>query len=180
MEKIKFPKNSYKQIESLLKSKEDYVTACRLVSILPLAKGESSRKAQELLLQSHNQILVWSKRFIEHGIEGLKNRPKTGRKSKISNEQLEWLRKVVLNESPTKYNYNTETWTAPLLVPVLEKECNLKYSDDMVYILLKKKLKLRHIKGQGFYPEVNAEKRKVFVDVLKKTSRAAKGRCLSI
>lgn len=174
MQKLQFPKNASEQIESLLKSKEDYKIATRLVSILPLAKGESSRSAQDLLLLSHNQILIWSKRFIKHGVDGLKDRPKTGRKPKISEKQLNWLKNVVLNESPTKYNYNTETWTAPLLVQVIEKECNLKYSDDMVYIFLKKKLGLTHKKGKGFYPEANPEKRNEFVEALKKTSRVTK------
>jgi transposase len=152
----------------LLKSKEDYKIATRLVSILPLAKGESSRKAQELLLLSHNQILIWAKRFNEKGLEGLKDKPKTGRKPKITVAQLVWLKKVVVEESPTKYDYNTETWTAPLLVDILKKHCNLTYSDDMVYVILKKKLGLTYKKGKGFYPEANLQKRKQFVEDLKK------------
>ena len=116
MQKIVFPENSVALIEESLKSKEDYKIAARLVCILSLARGDSSRKAQEILLLSHNQILIWAKRFIEKGIEGLKDKPKTGRKSKISPEQLSWLKNLVVNESPTKYGYNTETWTAPLIV----------------------------------------------------------------
>lgn len=173
MQKIKFPEHTAEQIEALLKSKEDYKIASRLVSILPLAKGESSRKAQDLLLLSHNQILIWSKRFLKLGVEGLKDKPKTGRKSQISEEQLNWLRNLVLNESPQTYGYNTETWTAPLIVQVIEKQCHIKYSDDMVYILLKKKLGLSHKKGKGFYPEANKEKRQAFVDNLKKTPRVS-------
>ena len=125
---------SVSEIENLLKSKEDYKTAARLVSILPIAKGESSRKAQELLLLSHNQICIWVKRFNELGVEGLKDKPKTGRKPKISSEQLVWLKDLVLNESPTKHGFNTETWTAPLIVIIIEKKCNIIYSDDIIYV----------------------------------------------
>ncbi|NDK10399.1 hypothetical protein GW846_06520 [Candidatus Gracilibacteria bacterium] len=132
------------------------------------------------MLLSHNQILIWAKRFIEKGIEGLKDKPKTGRKSKISPEQLSWLKNLVVNESPTKYGYNTETWTAPLIVQVLNKECHLKYSDDMVYILLKKKLGLTHKKGKGFYPEASKEKRQEFIEALKKTPGIYKTRCVFI
>ena len=158
------------EIEALLKSKEDYKIALRLLCLLPLSKGESSRKAQELLLLSHNQILIWAKRFNENGLDGLKDRPKTGRKPQISEEQLNWLKQVVTQESPTKYEYNTETWTAPLLVDLIQKECNISYSDDMIYVILKKKLNLTHKKGKGFYPEANPEKREKFVEDLKKTS----------
>lgn len=139
---------SASEIEALLKSKEDYRIASRLVSILPLAKGESSRKAEELLLLSHNQILIWAKRFNGLDLEGLKDKLKTGRKSKISEEQLERLKEIVLNESPLKYGFNTETWTAPLLVALLQKEFNLSYSDDMVFF--KKKLGLTIKKEKDF------------------------------
>lgn len=111
-----------------------------MFSILPIAKGESSRKAQELLLLSHNQICIWVKRFNEFGLEGLYDRPKTGRKPKITNDQLDWSKNLVLNESPTNYDFNTETWTAPLLVKVVEKHCNIIYSDDMIDVILKKEI----------------------------------------
>lgn len=170
MQKIQITSMTTSEIEALLKSKEDYKIALRLLCLLPLSKGESSRKAQELLLLSHNQILIWAKRFNENGLDGLKDRPKTGRKPQISEEQLNWLKQVVTQESPTKYEYNTETWTAPLLVDLIQKECNISYSDDMIYVILKKKLNLTHKKGKGFYPEANPEKREKFVEDLKKTS----------
>lgn len=61
MQKLEITAMSVSEIEDLLKSKEDYKIALRLVSILPIAKGESSRKAEELLLLSHNQICIWAK-----------------------------------------------------------------------------------------------------------------------
>ena len=43
MQKLEITSMSVSEIENLLKSKEDYKTAARLVSILPIAEGESSR-----------------------------------------------------------------------------------------------------------------------------------------
>jgi transposase len=51
-----------------------------------------------------------------------------------------------------------------LLVKVVEKHCNILYSDDMIYIILKKKLGLTHKKGKGFYAEANKEVSKKFVE----------------
>lgn len=169
MQKLQITSMSVSGIESLLKSKEDFKVALRLVSILPIAKGESSRKAQELLLLSHNQICLWVKRFNEFGVAGLYDKPRTGRKPKISSDQLEWLRNVIVNESPTKYDFNTETWTAPLILILVEKHCNIKYSDDMIYVILKKKLGLTYKKGKGFYSEAKPVEREKFIDDLKKT-----------
>ena len=102
MQKLEITSMSVSDIEALLKLKEDYKIALRLFSILPIAKGESSRKAEELLLLSHNQICIWVKRFNEFGLKGLYDRSKTGRKPKITNNQLDWLKNLVLTESPTK------------------------------------------------------------------------------
>jgi len=170
MKKLEIKSHTVEEIESILKSKEDYKTACRLVCILQIAKGESSRKAQELLLISHNQVCIWAKRFNELGIDGLKDKVKTGRKSGLSGDQLQSLKKLILNESPEQHGYNSATWTAPILSDWLYKECNIKYSDDNIYVLLKKKLNLRHKKGNGFYPEVDVVKRNEFSRSIKKTS----------
>ena len=160
---------SVPEIEALLKSKKDYKIAARLVAVLSVAKGESSRKAEQLLLLSHNQICIWVKRFNEMGLKGLEDKEKPGRKPAMSAEQMQWLRRLVLEESPARYGFNTETWTAPLIVKQIKDSCNIDYSDDAVYVILKKKLKLAHIKGRGFYPEADKEKREIFVEALKKT-----------
>lgn len=173
MKKLAITSQSAEEIRALIKSKESFQIGSRLVCILPLAEGKSSRQAQELLFLSHNQICIWAKRFNEQGIEGLKDKVKSGRKPRITPEQLVWLKNLVLNESPTQYGFNTETWTAPMLVKMLQTEFNLTYSDDAVYVLLKKKLNLTHKKGKGIYTEANAEKRAEFVeDFLKKSSQA--------
>jgi transposase len=171
MKKIEIKSHTKEEIEDLLKSKEDYKTACRLLCMLQLAKGESSRKAQELLLISHNQVCIWAKRFNEKGVEGLKDRVKTGRKPGLSNEQLALLKNLVVNQNPEDHGYNSGTWTAPLISDWLTKQCNVKYSDDNIYLLLKNKLNLKHKKGKGFYPEADDEQRQIFADTLKKTSR---------
>lgn len=150
MKKIQITAMTASDIEALLKSKEEFRIASRLISILSLAKGESSRKAQELLLLSHNQILIWAKRFNEQGLDGLKDKPKSGRKSKITSEQLSILRKIITKESPTKYGYESKTWTAKILVDMIENQFNITYSDDMVYVILKKKLGLTYKRGKGY------------------------------
>ena len=56
----------------------------------------------------------------------------------------------------------------PLLVKAVEKHCNIIYSDDMIYALLKK-LRLTHKKGKGFYAQAKSEVSEKFVESLKKT-----------
>ncbi|OQC47338.1 MAG: hypothetical protein BWX61_00492 [Bacteroidetes bacterium ADurb.Bin035] len=140
MKKILFTEVQIKELENFLKSKEEYIIGVRVSLILALARGQSSRKIGDIKILSHNQIIKWANRYLNEGLEGLKDRHRSGRKPKISEEQLRWLKNLVLNETPSQYGYNTDIWTAPILVEMIEKYCNIKYSDDMVYILLKKNL----------------------------------------
>ncbi len=171
MKKIEITAYTAKEIEAFLKSKDDYKIACRLLCILQIAKGGSSRKAEELLLISHNQVCIWAKRLNQYGIEGLKDKVKTGRKPSIKEGQLVLLKQIILEKTPDDFGYNSATWTAPLISDWIEKNCNVKYSDDNIYILLKRKLKLRHKKGKGFYTEADHGLRKEFAQTIKKTSR---------
>jgi transposase len=170
MKKLSITSLSVPEIETLLKNKPDPKTALRLAHVLAIAKGDSSRKAEGLSLLSHNQICVWAKRFNENGLEGLKDKPKTGRKPRISPAQLSWLKNLVLAESPAAHGFDSGTWTAPMLVKMLKSTHGLTYSDDAVYLLLKKKLGLRHTKGKGFYAEANGGDRAGFVEDFKKKS----------
>jgi transposase len=170
MQRLKVTYSSIEEIEKLLKNKEDYRVALKLVCILLVAKGSSSHKAKELNLYSHNQICQFVKRYNIFGIEGLKNKPKAGRKPLLTTEQLAELKRIVLKENPEQHGFNSATWTAPILVKLVENKCNVTYSDDNIYIILKNKLGLSHKKGKGFYPEANEELREKFSGSLKKTS----------
>ena len=156
-------------IKSEIKKQRDAKIKSRLLVVLAVAEGKSTREvAQEYCLLSHNQIGIWVKRFNQYGVEGLKDRFKKGRTAKMSQEQMSWLKKVVLEVAPTAYGYNTATWTAPLLREVIAKECGISYSVDNVYALLKK-LGLSHKKGKGYYAEADAQKRRAFAEDIKKS-----------
>ena len=170
MQKTQITKVTAAELEAALKSKEEYKIFNRLLCMLHIARGNSSREVEKLFYMSHNQICLWVKRLNEEGIRGLYSKVKPGRSSRINEEQCKKLRHTVLKETPNDYGFNTSTWTAPIIVKWLKSECNITYSDDAVYVLLKKKLNLTHIKGKGFYPESNPEKRKEFVEIIKKNS----------
>ncbi|WP_425275590.1 helix-turn-helix domain-containing protein [Sphingobacterium detergens] len=58
----------------------------------------------------------WAHRFKKEGIEDLKNRKACGKRSALSDEQLERIKELVLKEAPAKYGFQSEKWTGPLLV----------------------------------------------------------------
>lgn len=156
------------QIKALLKKEDKYKTGIRLYAVYQVSLGVSSRKLEEVYQTSFKQITNWVHRFESEGIEGLIDKPGRGRKSRLSDDQKKELRDIVLNESPTNYQYNSETWTGPLVMELINKKYGISYQKAQVYNILKG-LGLTYQRAKGFYPEADLEKQEEFKEELKKT-----------
>ncbi len=69
----------------------------------------------------------WLKRYREESIEGLKDRPKGGRHSKIS-RQTEYRIKTLLKES-------NQGWTTKQVEEMIIKESGIKYNHNYIYCI---------------------------------------------
>jgi len=161
---------SSEEIKSLFSKDERYTIGIRLYAVYQVSLGQASRKLESLYNTSFKQITNWVHRFEEAGIEGLKDKPKSGRLPKLSNENVTELSNILKHASPEDYGYNTATWNGPILREYIEKYYGVKYQKAQIYNLLKK-LGFTYQKGKAKYPEADQEKRKEFKEAIKKTSR---------
>jgi len=155
------------QIKALIKKEDKYKVGIRLYAVYQVSLGVSSRKLEEIYQTSFKQITNWVHRFESEGIDGLIDKPGRGRKSRLSDDQKKELLEIVLNESPTIYQYNTETWTGPLVMELIKKKYGISYQKAQVYNILKR-LGLSYQRAKGFYSEADLEKQKDFKEGLKK------------
>jgi transposase len=157
-------------IKALIRKDERYTIGLRLYAVYQVAKGQPSRKLEELYNTSFKQITNWVHRFEEEGINGLKDREGRGRKDKLTEPQKQEITLLLKNESPTKYGFNTATWTGPLLINWIKKEFEIEYKKAQIYNIIKA-LGFSYQKGKGIFPEADKEKQEDFKIALKKTSR---------
>jgi len=156
-------------IKSLIRKDERYGIGIRLYAVYQVAKGQSSRKLEDLYNTSFKQITNWVHRFEKEGIEGLKDKKGRGRKDKLTITQKQQLAIVLKEEHPIKYGFNTATWTGPLLINWIKKEYGIEYKKAQIYNIIKR-LGFSYQKGKGIFPEANKEKQENFKNTLKKTS----------
>lgn len=135
---LKIHRAEPREIKKLLSSNEAYTVGIRLYLVYLVALGHSSRKLSELHHISFKQITNWVHRFEKQGIEGLKDKSGRGRKSALSDQQLDRIKTLVLAENPKKYGFQAEKWTGPLLVQWINNEYGLEYQKAQVYNLLDK------------------------------------------
>ena len=168
MKRIQIPNYTIDDLETLLKSKPDYIVGVRLMALIQLKRGMSSWDLEKIYYKSHSRYCIWAKRFNKAGIEGLKNNPRSGRRPCLSDKQLHELKGILLNESPQNFGYNAGTWTGMMLIDFISKKYGVSYKKANIYILLKRKLGLSYQKGRGFYPEADQVLREEFKTEYKK------------
>ena len=136
------------EIKRLLSSNESFVVAIRLYLVYQVSLGYSSRKLAEIHDISFKQITTWVHRFEAEGLDGLTNRKGRGRKSLLSKEKMQRIKKVVLNELPSDHGYKAIKWTGPLLAKWIETKYGIKYQRAQIYKLLRS-LGIEFYKKQG-------------------------------
>jgi transposase len=83
-------------------------------------------------------IYNWHRLWREHGIEGLANKPKTGRPPKATEAYCQKLEEV-LEKEPSEFGYRFAIWTSDRLRAHLKKETGILMSESRFRALLKKR-----------------------------------------
>lgn len=73
-----------------------------------------------------SSVSRWNKELQEHGVKGLRRRKALGAPSKLSKEQQEALRVIILR-GVTAYGYKTDFLTLRRVADVIEKEFGVTY-----------------------------------------------------
>ncbi len=158
------------QIKMLFRKDERYTIGIRLYAIYQVSIGKPSRELEILYNTSFKQITNWVHRFEKEGIDGLIDKPKSGRKSQLNEEQSISISEVLKFKLPSDYGYNSATWTGPMLIDWIKKEYKIEFKKAQIYNVIKK-LGFTYQKSKGIYPEADEQKQEEFKDMLKKTTR---------
>ena len=85
----------------------------RAMGVRLLHEGKRPKEVAEFLSVSQPTVYDWHHRWQEGGIEGLANRPKSGRPVKATASYVAELEKVV-EQDPQELGYAFSIWTTPL------------------------------------------------------------------
>ena len=95
-----------RRVRSVKTSKRD---SLRAEIILLRAEGKSQKEVAKQLGVSHVCVSKWTRRFIEKGLEGLKDLPGRGRKSSIPPEKIEQVITRVTQPPPGRTRWTVRT-----------------------------------------------------------------------
>jgi transposase len=126
-----------------------------------LDRGEAARRAG----MDRQTLRDWVIRFNDHGIEGLRDRPKSGRPPWLDEGQMASLRALVLR-GPDPERDGVSTWRAKDLCRIVAERFGVAYSENGMLRLLHD-LGLSWQKARPIHPEADRKAQAAF----KKNSR---------
>ena len=143
---------SGRDLEFFYKKEKDPKVKERLLMIIHIKEGWVSREVAKIIRKSHVAVAYWVNRFNKEGIEGLKNRPKSGRPTKIAKDKIELLWNDIRRQ-PKEFGYKQQFWSTKLLKIHIREKYGKSYSDRHVQRIFHKlgfsliKPRQRHIKA---------------------------------
>ena len=115
------------QLRHLTKTDTDPRVRRRAQALLVVADGETLAGAARLFHTSAYRIRVWQTRFAAEGRDGLVDRPRGGRPTKLSPDDLKFLEEA-LDAGPQAYELPMTIWSIRDLQALLKRERQVEIS----------------------------------------------------
>ena len=153
------------ELRRLARLENDGRVACRLLALASALDGMSRAAAAEQAGMDRQTLRDWVVRFNQAGVEGLCDRPRSGRPGFLSEGQLASLKAWVLR-GPDPEHDSRSAWTAQDLCRLVEARFGVAYSEHGRLRLLHD-LDLSWQKARPVHPQADAKAQEAF----KKSSR---------
>lgn len=143
---------SGRDLEFFYKKEKNPHVKERLLMIIHIKEGWVSREVARIVKKSHVAVAYWVNRFNEEGIEGLKDKPRSGRPTKIAKNEFKLLWNDIRRQ-PKEFDYKQQFWSTKLLRIHIREKYGKSYSDRHVQRIFHKlgfsliKPRPRHIKA---------------------------------
>ena len=108
----------------------------RALGLRLLHEGQTPKEVAQLMAVSQPSVYDWHHRWQTSGLDGLANRPKSGRPRKTDQSYVERL-EVAIEQDPQELGYHFTIWTAERLRHHLEKETGKRIGPTQFHALLK-------------------------------------------
>jgi transposase len=146
----------------------------RLSAIKLLHEGQSRAQVSEQVGVRYDTLTTWIDKYLEGGLKGLVNPIRHQKSSRLTPEQQQQLKEMVLTQRPTDYGYDRNLWTGAILSQVIDQRFEVQLKDSRIYELLSE-LGLSYQRAHRDYANADPKAQQEWGEIVKKTAIVAIG-----
>lgn len=146
----------------------------RLVAIKLLHEGQNRTQVSKQLGCRYDTLTNWIDKYLSDGLMGLVTPIRHQKPSRLTPEQQQQLKAMVLTQRPADYGYDRHLWSGAILSKVIEQRFKVKLKDSRIYELLSE-LGLSYQRAHRDYANADPNAQKEWVETVKKTAIIATG-----
>jgi transposase len=139
----------------------------RLDGIKLIQQGNSRAQVCQQVGCSYDTLTRWLKKYLSGGLNELVSAITHQKPSRLSSEQQQQLKVMVLEHRPTDYGIDRQMWTGAILSEVMAQHLGVQLKDSRIYELLEE-LGLSYQRAHRDYANADRQAQKEWVETVKK------------
>ena len=141
----------------------------RLDAIKLLMDGQSRTQVCQQLNCSYDTLTSWIDGYLTGGLAQLVVAITHNKPSRLTVEQQQQLKAMLLQQRPSDYGIDRQIWTGAIIAQVIEQRWGVQLKDSRIYEILDE-LGLSHQRGHRDYANADRQQQQQWVEAVKKNS----------
>ena len=135
---LHFPEQALPTLETFLKQTKEARVFRRAQAVRDVVKGQRLQTVSDALSFTYSALRKWVYRFANQGVQGLVDRPRSGRPPKVTCALEQHLNRLV-DQDPLEHGSRYSQWSCRELATVLARETGVQLGRESVRGVLKKR-----------------------------------------
>jgi transposase len=135
--KLHFPDDALPTLDTFIKQAKEARVFRRAQAVRNVVKGQRLQTVSDALSFTYSALRKWVHRFASQGVQGLVDRPRSGRPPKMTCELEKHLNRLV-DQDPLQHGSIHSQWSCRELATVLARETGVQLGREGVRGVLKK------------------------------------------
>jgi transposase len=136
--KLHFPNDALPTLDTFVKQAREARVFRRAQAVREVVKGQRLQTVSDALSFTYSALRKWVYRFANQGVQGLVDRPRSGRPPKVTCALEQHLNRLV-DQDPLEHGSRSSQWSCRELAIVLARETGVHLGRESVRGVLKKR-----------------------------------------
>jgi transposase len=137
--KLHFPDDALSTLDTFVKQTKEARVFRRAQAVRNVVQGQRLQTVSDALSFTYSALRKWVHRFASQGVQGLVDRPRSGRPPKITCALEQHLNRLV-DQDPLQHGSLYSQWSCRELATVLARETGGQLGRESIRCALKKRL----------------------------------------